>query len=105
MRGVDPALATVAAQLPGLHLGNRTRRYVAILQRDPCCYCGERTDGPASVDHIQPENPPVGPPGPSNWTNYTAACKSCNRDKGNAGLLHFLCASGKVQPCSDEMRW
>jgi 5-methylcytosine-specific restriction endonuclease McrA len=57
--------------------------YEAILQKDPCAFCG----GPAgTVDHIQPIN--AG--GPDVWENFTAACLSCNASKKDKTLLHFL---------------
>jgi 5-methylcytosine-specific restriction endonuclease McrA len=59
------------------------RDYGEVLRRDPCSYCG----GPAgAVDHITA----VARGGPNTWTNFTAACTSCNSRKSTKDLLTHL---------------
>lgn len=41
-------------------------------------------------DHILPKRDG----GPDRWTNLTAACASCNQQKGTSSLLDFLVAGG-----------
>lgn len=59
--------------------------YEAILRRDPCAYCGDRTQ---EIDHIVP----VRHGGTAEWTNLTGACAGCNRSKGAKSLLLFMAA-------------
>lgn len=60
-----------------------SRDYAAILYADPCVYCG----APATtVDHIEPSDSG----GENHWTNFTAACGSCNSSKSTSPLLEFL---------------
>lgn len=64
----------------------RRRAWDAVLQRDPCVYCGnfavKRT-----VDHIVP----VSQGGRhSTWQNKTACCYGCNQAKKNLPLLWYL---------------
>ncbi len=61
-----------------------SRDYADVLYADPCSYCGERAD---TVDHIEPKY--LG--GENHWSNFTAACISCNSSKGTTNLLEFLC--------------
>jgi hypothetical protein len=57
--------------------------YIEAISQDPCAYCG----GPMEhVDHIDP----VALGGPSDWTNFTAACSPCNQGKAAKPLLLFL---------------
>lgn len=57
--------------------------YWDVLSRDPCSYCG----APAGeVDHIDA----VSEGGTNDWTNLTAACRSCNAGKSNKSPLDFL---------------
>lgn len=67
-----------------------TERYVAILRRDPCAYCGAPADtnrfGQSDIDHIYPRC--LG--GVDRGMNMTATCASCNSSKGTATLLGFL---------------
>ncbi len=58
--------------------------YVAILDGDPCCYCGAQ--GEVVIDHIVP----VVASRDSSWGNLTAACHSCNSRKNRRSLLMFL---------------
>lgn len=57
--------------------------YVSILRKDPCSYCGAPSE---HIDHIIP----VTKGGASHWTNLTAACSACNRNKMTSDLLGFL---------------
>lgn len=57
--------------------------YTSIIRRDPCVYCG----GPAgTVDHIRPINSA----GADLWVNMAGACHSCNSQKNDKELLHYL---------------
>lgn len=60
-----------------------TIEYVGILRADPCSYCGEPG---TSIEHIVP----ITGGGSNHWTNYGAACHSCNSRKHNMPLLTFL---------------
>lgn len=53
-----------------------------ILRRDPCAYCGRRSD---TVDHIISLAT-----GGKDADNLTGACWQCNNVKGKEPLLHFL---------------
>jgi 5-methylcytosine-specific restriction endonuclease McrA len=65
------------------------KAYWALVQRDPCSYCG-RPAGPAQhVDHIDGLNSDRGL---DVWTNYTAACPDCNRRKRDRSALLFMLA-------------
>lgn len=64
-------------------LTDQAREYIAILQNDPCSYCG--TAG-GTIDHIIP----VAKGGTNDWDNLTAACLSCNSKKHDRHLLTFL---------------
>jgi 5-methylcytosine-specific restriction endonuclease McrA len=62
----------------------RLEEYVAILRRDPCCYCGAPME---DIDHVVPRA--LG--GEHEWDNLTAACADCNRHAKRAkSLLGFL---------------
>lgn len=57
--------------------------YAEVLAGDPCAYCG----GPATeVDHIDP----LVETEDGDWTNLTAACRSCNARKNRRSLLTYL---------------
>lgn len=57
--------------------------YQLILRGDSCVYCG----GPSgTVDHIRPINSA----GADVWENFAAACRSCNSQKNDRELLHYL---------------
>lgn len=64
-----------------------TKAYMALLRRDPCCFCGalpvERVQ---DVDHIVP----LDGGGLDRWENMTAACASCNRGRRDRDLLTTL---------------
>jgi 5-methylcytosine-specific restriction endonuclease McrA len=57
--------------------------YMAILDCDPCSYCGESSN---SADHIVP----VSAGGSVSWENLTGACRSCNSRKQKRPLLTYL---------------
>jgi 5-methylcytosine-specific restriction endonuclease McrA len=57
--------------------------YAAVLDGDPCSYCG----GPANtIDHIDA----IQHGGSSCWSNLTMACKPCNSRKHTHRLVVFL---------------
>jgi 5-methylcytosine-specific restriction endonuclease McrA len=62
---------------------NDSRAYLALIEHDPCSYCGAPYDEP---DHIVA----VVEGGTSAWDNFTAACRSCNASKQQKTLLVFL---------------
>lgn len=57
--------------------------WVAIIENDPCSYCGKPFE---AVDHIHP----ISREGNGEWMNLTAACKSCNSSKRDNRLLEWL---------------
>lgn len=59
------------------------RAYIAVLLRDPCCYCGAPHE---HVDHIVS----LSSGGDSRWDNLTSACERCNQAKRSRTLLDFL---------------
>lgn len=67
----------------GAPLTPTARKYVKILHRDPCSYCGAPCE---HIDHIVP----LSAGGLSTSDNLTAACASCNSGKKNRSLLHYL---------------
>lgn len=87
-RNMDPAKRRAwnrhrKSRRRGCPLTIEGRAYAALLERDPCSYCGQ----PAStVDHIDP----VSAGGSGDWTNLTAACLSCNASKQERRLLLFM---------------
>jgi len=60
-----------------------TRDFILILERDPCCYCGDPME---HIDHIQA----LTKGGGGEWDNLTASCGSCNLRKSTKPLLGFL---------------
>lgn len=60
-----------------------TLQYITVLDGDPCSYCGRPCE---ASDHIQP----LSSGGAHAWWNLTAACTSCNSQKGSRELLDFL---------------
>lgn len=62
--------------------------YRRLLQHDPCAYCGDPAHERwgCQVDHIHAK----ADGGPNHWTNYTAACSSCNQLKINMPMWVFL---------------
>lgn len=62
---------------------HREEGYTAVLFRDPCAYCGGRTQ---VLDHIHPAS--AG--GLDSVDNLTGACQGCNLSKSNRSLLGFL---------------
>lgn len=65
--------------------------YIAILQKDVCCYCGKPG---GTIDHIVA----VTKDGTNDWNNLTAACLSCNSSKNNEGLIWFLFRRKQEEP-------
>jgi 5-methylcytosine-specific restriction endonuclease McrA len=62
--------------------------YIQVLLGDPCSYCGDKAE---SVDHIVA----LSRGGDNNWTNLTAACRSCNSRKATKKMLFMACANHK----------
>ncbi len=82
--------ATFQMRMPSiirmLYYIRRPRQQVAltkknVLLRDDyrCQYCGNKANGPMTVDHIVPKS--AG--GPSTWENLCCACLDCNNRKNN----------------------
>lgn len=71
------------AKRRGLKTDEWTLPYIAILQKDPCSYCG---DPAGTIDHIVP----IADGGTSEWGNLAAACQPCNTSKGKKSLLEFM---------------
>ena len=69
--------------LASVGIPSEIAEWEAILQDDPCCYCGAQME---HVDHVLPLS--VG--GDHDWTNQTAACAACNMAKKEKPLLDFL---------------
>jgi hypothetical protein len=63
--------------------GDFEARWRRVLFTDPCTYCGGTVD---TLDHIVARARGGG----SYWANYTGACKPCNQEKDNRGLVVFL---------------
>lgn len=61
--------------------GKGLLKYLMVLLKDPCVYCGEF--GCDSIDHIQAKSKE----GADKWENYAPAHKDCNKDKGNKGIF------------------
>lgn len=57
--------------------------YAEILASDPCVYCGEPA---GEVDHLDP----IAKGGANDWSNLTAACRTCNARKGHRSVLEAL---------------
>jgi hypothetical protein len=85
-------------------LGSGAEPWLAILKRDPCAYCGQRTHD-ITVDHITPfaALPPSSRTGSeagrwARWrrqesaglSNGAPACSSCNTAKADSSLLGYL---------------
>src|ERR1035437_2790500 len=51
------------------------QEYIAILDGDPCAYCGSHDE--IQIDHVIP----IVRGGSHDWDNLTAACRSCNQSK------------------------
>jgi hypothetical protein len=58
--------------------------YKALVEMDPCSYCGAPNSGVA--DHIVARKRE----GPDHWSNLTGACHACNSSKQDEGMLLFL---------------
>lgn len=73
-----------------------TRKYLALIKKDPCAYCG----GPSeSVDHVEPVRMnlrliALTGVGANNWSNIAPSCRRCNREKGDLRLVEFLRRGG-----------
>lgn len=62
--------------------------YVAIIEHDPCAYCGHPSE---HIDHITP----IAGGGNSSWTNLTASCAACNHSKNATPMLAWMAGKAK----------
>ncbi len=83
-RAAEPIKTKIAKLARRIGWTEESSAYATILLRDPCCYCGSK--GRLTIDHIVP----IAEGGSNDWTNLTAACKSCNSRKHTRQLLPFL---------------
>lgn len=70
-----------------------TRDWVAIIRLDPCSYCGRPTalGSLSTIDHVVPFSyRKFGVRGLKGWSNLAPACKKCNRERGDQGIVQFL---------------
>ena len=65
------------------YLNTESLEYQDVLRGDPCSYCSCRQE---QIDHIVP----IADEGANHWTNLTATCWPCNRNKWNKSLLVYL---------------
>jgi hypothetical protein len=72
-----------AEKLTRRALGPVSLEYIKMILPDPCSYCGKRG---GIIDHIDA----IAKGGTNDWTNLTAACRSCNAKKYTWSLLEFL---------------
>lgn len=71
------------AALAGADAKGAATDYAAIIQADPCVYCGS----PATeIDHIVP----IARGGTGAWDNLAPICSTCNRQKYTRSVLHML---------------
>jgi 5-methylcytosine-specific restriction endonuclease McrA len=84
----EDLLHNVATKAVQRMAGNapRPERWLDILARDPCSYCGSRQH--MTMDHIHPIK--LGASRRLQIMNAAPACQHCNAAKGHAQLLHFL---------------
>jgi 5-methylcytosine-specific restriction endonuclease McrA len=72
------------------------------IRSEPCCYCQVRyanrliyrgakvVDSLMTIEHVIP----LSQGGIKGYTNYVGACRACNKQRGNLGLLVFLVSRG-----------
>ena len=68
------------------HVSDDERLLFAVVQYDPCSYCGRRGDywrSMLTLDHVTPRSQGGG----DGWMNITASCFRCNSSKCDAPLL------------------
>jgi 5-methylcytosine-specific restriction endonuclease McrA len=70
----------------GLTVTAESKSYIPVLLADPCAYCGGKA---GEIDHITA----VTDCGSGEWSNLTAACRSCNARKQTRSLLQYLIAA------------
>lgn len=70
----------------GEKMDAEAKAYSRIISDDPCAYCGAPME---EIDHIVPR-PDWEGEGWNDWSNLSAACRSCNRSKADRSLLTFL---------------
>ena len=78
----------------GVSATGATPKYLNIISRDPCVFCGRPSE---SFDHIEPIRGHrrawhLKSTGFSvnHWTNFAPCCLKCNQQKGALKLLNFL---------------
>lgn len=74
----------VPSNLSGLYPRKKFKTWESIVLRDPCCYCGGRSN---SIEHIHPKD--LGGERHA-WYNKAGACRDCNSRKSNTPLLVWL---------------
>ena len=63
------------------------KAWVALLQREPCVYCGGFSRGERnSADHIVP----LESDGGDVWDNLASTCRACNGGKRELSMLTFM---------------
>ena len=65
------------------HFKKEARKYIEIILKDPCVYCGKRS---TEIDHIEPRIKG----GSHEWDNLAPVCKVCNTRKHKRGMLVFM---------------
>jgi hypothetical protein len=75
-----------ASKRRGEKMNAEAKAYSRIISGDPCAYCGAPME---EIDHIVPR-PQWEGEGWNDWSNLSAACRSCNRSKADRSLLTFL---------------
>jgi hypothetical protein len=88
----------------GRRLSRQAQTYVNIIRKDPCVFCGCACEvHPRTIDHIRP----IRPQGKkvkskvnekNKWDNFAPACQTCNGEKANLSLLHFLIKRSHDRP-------
>lgn len=63
--------------------------YKYLVKKDLCCFCHKKYL--TTLEHIHPRSSG----GTNVWTNFSAACVSCNNLKGSKTLLEFLISGSK----------
>jgi hypothetical protein len=76
----------------GIH-GAPLERWVSVLKRDPCVYCGARSE--MTIDHIEARSRGHAKAG---VVNGAPACFNCNQAKQDDSLLELLTRSIPIPP-------
>lgn len=73
--------------------GGATAKYVAVLKGDLCVYCGEPA---GTIEHIVPRSffkvrgPRDVGQSRDHWTNLSASCYKCNKERDRKPFLLYL---------------